>query len=174
MGCRGFAGRSLCKVYSWLGITGAAKRKAIKTTMEAAERASRWLWIRRSGPILLGHKLDATAGTQTRVSSALAGSPEGRRIMAKDPKRLIISGTSLKMCPGSSLDVSLTQKKRSSSWILLFSRQLINSFTWPYTRIPQTANNPICSFILLTSRRTSQNFYVSGLFHQHLQFHVQN
>ncbi|XP_061571176.1 uncharacterized protein LOC133424524 [Cololabis saira] len=48
VGCRGFAGRSLCKVFTLLGITGAAKRKAIKSTMEAAERASRWLWIRRS------------------------------------------------------------------------------------------------------------------------------
>ncbi|XP_061896860.1 uncharacterized protein LOC133645950 [Entelurus aequoreus] len=48
VGCRGFAGRSLCKVFTLLGITGDRKRKAIKTTMEAAERASRWLWIRRS------------------------------------------------------------------------------------------------------------------------------
>ena len=48
VGCRGFAGRSLCKVYTLLGITGVEKRKAIKSTMEAAERASRWLWIRRS------------------------------------------------------------------------------------------------------------------------------
>ncbi len=48
VGWRGFAGRSLCKVYTLLGITGATKRKAIKSTMEAAERASRWLWIRRS------------------------------------------------------------------------------------------------------------------------------
>lgn len=47
VGCRGFAGRSLCKVLTLLGITGAENKKAIKTNMEAAERASRWLWIRR-------------------------------------------------------------------------------------------------------------------------------
>ncbi|XP_048863711.1 uncharacterized protein LOC125738598 [Brienomyrus brachyistius] len=48
VGCRGFAARSLCKVYTLLGITGAAKRKAIKSTTEAAERASRWIWMKRS------------------------------------------------------------------------------------------------------------------------------
>ncbi|KAI4872170.1 hypothetical protein NFI96_031011 [Prochilodus magdalenae] len=48
VGCRGFAARSLCKIYTLLGITGAAKRKAIKSTTEAAERASRWIWIKRS------------------------------------------------------------------------------------------------------------------------------
>ena len=48
MGCRGFVGHSLCKVFTLLGITGAKKRKAIKATMEAAERASRWLWVRRN------------------------------------------------------------------------------------------------------------------------------
>lgn len=42
---RGVAGHSLCNVFTPLGITGAEKRKA---TTEAAERASRWLWIRRS------------------------------------------------------------------------------------------------------------------------------
>ncbi|KAK0146616.1 hypothetical protein N1851_014071 [Merluccius polli] len=45
VGCRGFAARSLCKAYSLLGSTGAHQRKAIKTTTEAAEKASRWLWI---------------------------------------------------------------------------------------------------------------------------------
>ncbi|KAK0150652.1 hypothetical protein N1851_008245 [Merluccius polli] len=50
VGCRGFAARSLCKVYSLLGITGAHQRKAIKTTTEAAEKASRWLWIKRGDP----------------------------------------------------------------------------------------------------------------------------
>ncbi|KAI4901997.1 hypothetical protein NFI96_003043 [Prochilodus magdalenae] len=48
VGCRGFAARSLCKIYTLLGITGAAKRKAIKSTTEAGERASRWIWIKRS------------------------------------------------------------------------------------------------------------------------------
>ncbi|XP_054628013.1 uncharacterized protein LOC129179159 [Dunckerocampus dactyliophorus] len=60
VGCRGFAGRSLCKVFTLLGITGAAKWKAIKSTMEAAERASRWLWIRRSD--LWAHATGTQAG----------------------------------------------------------------------------------------------------------------
>jgi hypothetical protein len=50
VGCRGFAARSLCKAYSMLGVTGARQRKAIKTTTEAAEKASRWLWIKRGDP----------------------------------------------------------------------------------------------------------------------------
>ncbi len=61
VGCRGFAGCSLCKLYRLLGITGAAERKAIKNTMEAAERASKWLWIRRSD------QWANVAGTQARV-----------------------------------------------------------------------------------------------------------
>ncbi|XP_049324773.1 uncharacterized protein LOC125789951 [Astyanax mexicanus] len=48
VGCRGFAARSLCKTYTLLGVTGAAKRRAIKSATEAAERASRWIWIKRS------------------------------------------------------------------------------------------------------------------------------
>ncbi len=47
VGSRGFAGRSLCKAYSLLGITGVWKRKAIGRASEAAEKASRWLWIGR-------------------------------------------------------------------------------------------------------------------------------
>lgn len=46
VGCRGFAGCLLCKAFTLLGITGAAKRKDIKSTMEAVERASRWRWMR--------------------------------------------------------------------------------------------------------------------------------
>lgn len=37
VGCRGFAGRSLCKVFALLGIMGAEKRKATRSAMEAAE-----------------------------------------------------------------------------------------------------------------------------------------
>lgn len=61
VGCRGFAGRSLCKVLSLLGITGVAKRRAIKNIMEAAERASRWLWIRRNKEWV------SASGTQVRA-----------------------------------------------------------------------------------------------------------
>ncbi|TWW62332.1 hypothetical protein D4764_04G0009790 [Takifugu flavidus] len=31
VGCRGFAGRSLCKVFGRLGVTGTAKKRAIKS-----------------------------------------------------------------------------------------------------------------------------------------------
>ncbi|XP_028292553.1 uncharacterized protein LOC114455485 [Gouania willdenowi] len=47
VGCRGFAGQSLCRAYKMLGIAGASQRKAIKLATDAAEVASRWLWIRR-------------------------------------------------------------------------------------------------------------------------------
>ena len=48
IGCRGFAGRSLCKTFSFLGIAGAKKRKAIRDLSESAELASRWLWFKRA------------------------------------------------------------------------------------------------------------------------------
>ncbi len=38
VGCRGFAGRSLCKVLSCLGVTGVAKKRAIQSASEAAEK----------------------------------------------------------------------------------------------------------------------------------------
>ena len=50
VGCRGFVGQSLCRAYNMLGITGISRRWAIKSATEAAEVASRWLWIRRGDP----------------------------------------------------------------------------------------------------------------------------
>nr|XP_061817543.1 uncharacterized protein LOC133607102 [Nerophis lumbriciformis] len=50
VGCRGFAGRSLCKVLGRLGVKGAAKRRAIQSASEAAEKATRWLWLKRADP----------------------------------------------------------------------------------------------------------------------------
>uniref|UniRef100_UPI003AAED46F uncharacterized protein n=1 Tax=Centroberyx gerrardi TaxID=166262 RepID=UPI003AAED46F len=50
VGSSGFARRSLCRALKLLGITGLHSRKAIKTTIEAAEKASRWLWIKRGDP----------------------------------------------------------------------------------------------------------------------------
>ena len=50
VGCRGFAGRSVCRVLSRLGMIGEKKRKAIKAISESAEKASRWLWIKRAEP----------------------------------------------------------------------------------------------------------------------------
>lgn len=45
VGGRGFPGESLCKAFSLLGIPGVRKKRAICAVSEAAERASRWLWI---------------------------------------------------------------------------------------------------------------------------------
>lgn len=51
---------SPCKIYSLLGITGAAKRRAMRSTTEASESASRWIWIKRS------EKRSNAAGRQVR------------------------------------------------------------------------------------------------------------
>ncbi len=44
VGCRGFVGQSLCRALKLLGIRGLHKNKAIRNIMDAAEKASRWLW----------------------------------------------------------------------------------------------------------------------------------
>ena len=48
VGCRGFAGKSLCKAFSKIGIVGVRKRKAIKNIIESAEKSSRWVWMKRA------------------------------------------------------------------------------------------------------------------------------
>ncbi len=50
VGCRGFVGQSLCRALKLLGIRGLHKNKAIRNIMGAAEKASRWLWIKRGDP----------------------------------------------------------------------------------------------------------------------------
>ena len=42
-GCRGFAARSLTSAFSSLGIEGERRRRAISSSTDVAERASRWL-----------------------------------------------------------------------------------------------------------------------------------
>ncbi|RXN15823.1 reverse transcriptase [Labeo rohita] len=62
VGCRGFAGQSLPRTLKLLGVKGQLCRRAIKTIIEAAEKASRWLWIQRGDPWSsgqLGHKSGA-------------------------------------------------------------------------------------------------------------------
>ncbi|XP_067296477.1 uncharacterized protein [Pseudorasbora parva] len=59
VGCRGFAGHSLLRTLKLLGVKGLQLKKATTNILEAAERASRWLWIRRGDPwsnMPLGHK----------------------------------------------------------------------------------------------------------------------
>lgn len=50
VGCRGFVGRLLCKVLTQLGITGGEKKRTVKSTSKAAEKATRWLWLRKADP----------------------------------------------------------------------------------------------------------------------------
>ena len=59
VGCRGFVGQSLSRAYTALGITG--ERRAIRNNMEAAEKASRWLWIKRADPWLNAAGVQAEA-----------------------------------------------------------------------------------------------------------------
>ena len=47
VGSRGFAGQSLWRAFSILGITGMARRKAITDICQQAEAASQWLWQKR-------------------------------------------------------------------------------------------------------------------------------
>lgn len=50
VGCHGFAGRSLCRTISQLGLRGVKKRKPIRAISESEEKASKWLWSKRSNP----------------------------------------------------------------------------------------------------------------------------
>ena len=50
VGCRGFAAHSLTRAFRSLGIEGERRRRAIRGTTDAAERASRWLWLKRREP----------------------------------------------------------------------------------------------------------------------------
>ncbi len=62
VGCRGFAGQSLHQSLSLLEVRGLQERRGTKNLIDAAEKASRWLWIKRGDPwcsALHGHKLGA-------------------------------------------------------------------------------------------------------------------
>jgi hypothetical protein len=48
VGCRGFAGQSLWQALSKLGVTGYARKKLIGEVCEEAEKASRWVWMKRN------------------------------------------------------------------------------------------------------------------------------
>ena len=47
VGCRGFAGQSLWRAFRLLGITGQKRKKMVSEVCEEAERASRWVWLKR-------------------------------------------------------------------------------------------------------------------------------
>ena len=47
VGCRGFPGQSQHWTLRLVGIKGLQERNANKNISEAAEKASRWLWIKR-------------------------------------------------------------------------------------------------------------------------------
>lgn len=48
VGCRGFAGQSLCKAFRKIGIVGSAKAKAVKKISNEALTASKWIWLKGS------------------------------------------------------------------------------------------------------------------------------
>ena len=50
VGCRGFVAMSTTKLLKGIGVRGQAFRRAVKSLSEAAERSSRWLWIKRKDP----------------------------------------------------------------------------------------------------------------------------
>ena len=47
IGPRGFVGRSMWRMCKVLGINGSVKKLIVRKVIEAAERASSWLWIKR-------------------------------------------------------------------------------------------------------------------------------
>ena len=50
VGCRGFVATSTTKLLKGMGVRGQAFQQAVKSLSEAAERSSRWLWIKRKDP----------------------------------------------------------------------------------------------------------------------------
>ncbi|KAK7930435.1 hypothetical protein WMY93_006830 [Mugilogobius chulae] len=62
VGCRGFAGQSLVRTLKLLGVRGLQAKKAIKNITDAAEKASRWLWIKRGDP-WISHATQTQVGT---------------------------------------------------------------------------------------------------------------
>ena len=50
VGCRGFAGQSLCKAFTALSIVGKRRRRAIASTTDTAESTSRCLWMKKEDP----------------------------------------------------------------------------------------------------------------------------
>ena len=45
--CGGFVARSLVETFSSLSIEGERKKRAFYSTTDVAERASKWLWLKR-------------------------------------------------------------------------------------------------------------------------------
>lgn len=86
LGCWGFTAHPLCRVHSLLGISGAAKRRAIKSATEAAERASQWNLDQKVREV--GQRCSDTS----RGLITLAESPDGGCLMLRDPKHPRISG----------------------------------------------------------------------------------
>lgn len=80
VGCRSFAGQSLCKACTALSITGERRRGAVYNSTEAAEIASRWLWIKRAD------LWSSAARAQVEAWSTSARSPERGCLMLERPE----------------------------------------------------------------------------------------
>lgn len=50
VGCQRLAERSVCKVFTMMGLTGETKRNAIISATEGAEKDTRWRWKKRADP----------------------------------------------------------------------------------------------------------------------------
>lgn len=61
VGCRGFVGQSLVRALKMLGVRELHDKRAIGNITDAAEKASRWLWIKRGDPWT--HATQTQAGT---------------------------------------------------------------------------------------------------------------
>ncbi|KAI4871602.1 hypothetical protein NFI96_006464 [Prochilodus magdalenae] len=106
VGCRGFAGQSLCRALKRLGIRGLHTRKAIEKITDAAERASRWLWIKRGPPwtyLLPRHKPGPGWVTWARVYDV------ERPETPNDPRLKLESASPAPTCTSTKTDHSMDQ-----------------------------------------------------------------
>ncbi len=97
VGCQGFAGQLLLRTLKLLGVKSQLCRRAMKNISEAAEKASRGLWIWRGdlwSSMPLGHRPGTDHPRQGRFRYR-------GFLFIKDPKHPLTSGLSLMTCPSS-------------------------------------------------------------------------
>lgn len=100
--CRGFTVRSLSKAPVGLGLSGAENKSKTCSTTEAAGKAAGLPTLVKKGKPVDWYCWDAS-----RTWSTLDGSPGRWGLMLKDPKPLMIPGTSLMMHPSATLSCIL-------------------------------------------------------------------
>lgn len=93
---RGFAGQSLHWALGVLGIYGMHRQRTIKNITEAAEKAPRWLWLKRGmHDIVPGNILETSRGlitpgwvTRVRVSDVIPETLHDPGYITKDVSRM--------------------------------------------------------------------------------------